>query len=327
LAFPPAELASLKENLPYQSKLKSLPACLYLQLAFFGIRWLNLIPSLLMIRGSSVKGVALPVVAVVLVALLLGSTACGKFKKIQKSEDWRVKYEAGLDYYNKKDYYRASILFEEIRPIVRGLPEGEKVEFYLAYCQFNEKTYLLASNQFKTFYETYGRSQLAEEANYMYAYSLYVSSPDTNLDQKESVEAMYAMQNFINQYPESKFREQAIEVISISQRKLEKKGYENAKQYYKLRSYKAAVIAFDNFKKNFPDSEYLEELAYLKVVVQFKYAGQSFVSLQLDRFGSVVEFYKELLDNFPNSKYLRDAEKYYSDSLEKINQLKQNKNS
>jgi len=278
-------------------------------------------------KWSKVTGFALSVMILVLAGLTLGTTSCSKFRKIQKSEDWRVKYEAGLNYYNKRDYYRAAILFEEIRPIVRGLPEGEKVEFYLAYCQFNEKTYLLASNQFKIFYETYGRSQLAEEANYMYAYSLYVSSPDANLDQKESVEAMYAMQNFINQYPESKFRDQAIEVITTSQRKLEKKGYENAKQYYKLRSYKAAIIAFDNFKKNFPDSEYLEELAYVKVVVQYKYAEQSFVNLQANRFGSVVEFYKELVDNFPNSKYLREAEKYYSDSLEKLNQLKPNKNS
>src|SRR5689334_9844110 len=93
------------------------------------------------------------------IAVIILVTSCSKFRRIQKSEDWRVRYEAGLQYYAKKDYYRASILFEDILPIVRGLPEGEKVEFFLAYCQFYEKTYLLASNQFRTFYETYGRSQ------------------------------------------------------------------------------------------------------------------------------------------------------------------------
>ena len=103
---------------------------------------------------------------------LILATSCGKFRKIEKSQDWRVKYEAGLNYYNKKDYYRASVLFESITPIVRGLPEGEKVQFYLAYCQFYDKLYLLASEQFKTFYETYGRSNMAEEARYMYAFSL-----------------------------------------------------------------------------------------------------------------------------------------------------------
>ena len=86
------------------------------------------------------------------IGLLILDTSCTRFRRIQKSEDWRVKYDAGLNYYDKKDYYHTAILFEEILPVVRGLPEGEKVEFYLAYCQYYEKTYLLASNQFKTFF-------------------------------------------------------------------------------------------------------------------------------------------------------------------------------
>ena len=261
---------------------------------------------------------------------LLMVTSCSKFRKIQKSEDWRIKYDAGLNYYNKKDYYRTAILFEEILPTVRGLPEGEKVEFYLAYCQYYERTYLLASNQFKTFYETYGRSQLAQEAFFMYAYSLYVASPDTNLDQKNSIQAMDAMQTFLNQYPESKFQEKAVDVITTSQLKLEKKGCDNAKQYYKIKSYKAAVIAFDNFKKSFPDSKYLEELAYLKVVSEYKFAIQSFQAFQIERFTLVVNYYQELVDNFPNSSYLKDAEKMYSVSLNQLNKLKAlktNKNS
>src|SRR5690242_958390 len=124
------------------------------------------------------------------ILILVIAISCSQFRKIEKSQDWRVKYEAGLNYYNKKDYYRASVLFEQILPIVRGLPEGEKVQFYLAYCQFYDKLYLLASEQFKTFYETYGRSTLAEEARFMNAYSLYESSPNANLDQSSSKDAM-----------------------------------------------------------------------------------------------------------------------------------------
>src|SRR5690349_2615333 len=171
-------------------------------------------------------------VPVAFIFILLVSFSCSKFRKYEKSQDWRVKYEAGLNYYSKKDYYRASVLFEQILPIVRGLPEGEKVQFYLAYCQYYDKLYLLASEQFKTFYETYGRSQMAEEARYMYAYSLYASSPAWNLDQSASIEAMAAMQDYLNRFPNSKFRDQAIDVINTTQNKLEKKGFENARQYH-----------------------------------------------------------------------------------------------
>jgi len=257
------------------------------------------------------------------IALVILVASCSKFRRIQKSEDWRVRYEAALNYYEKKDYYRASMLFEDILPVVRGLPEGEKVEFYLGYCQFYEKTYLLASNQFKTFYETYGRSTLAEEAHFMYAFSLYTSAPSSNLDQSEGIEAMDAMQVFLNKYPDSKFREQATEVITVSHNKLEEKGFQNAKQYLTLRSYQAAIISFDNFRKNFPDSKYLEEVAYLKVVSQYKLAEKSFPDLQPKRFGIVIELYKELVDGYPQSRFLREAEKMYSVSLTKVNPPKE----
>lgn len=254
--------------------------------------------------------------------ILIVLASCSKFRKIEKSDDWKLKYQAGLGYFEKKDYYRTAILFEQILPIVRGLPEGEKVEFYLAYCQFYEKTYLLASNQFKTFFENYGRSQLAEEAYYMYAYSLFVASPAENLDQKSSIEAMGAMQTYVNQYPFGKFAEKANEVIASAQQKLEKKGYENARQYLKLKYYQAAVIAFENFKKGFPDSKYLEEVTYLKIVAQYKLAQQSIFAKQRERYASTLEFYKELVDNYPKSNFIREVESYYSDSLNQLNKLK-----
>lgn len=261
------------------------------------------------------------------ILVLLVSSCHSKFRRVQRNEDWRIKYEASIEYYQKKDFYRAALLFEDIRPNTRGLPEGEKVEFYLAYCQYNEKTFLLAADQFKSFYETYGRSQYAEEAEFMHAFSLHVSSPPSNLDQSSAIEAMEAMQNFLNRYPTSTFYEQAVEVINTTQQKLEQKGFDNAKQYLKVKSYKAAVIALQNFAKEFPDSKLLEEAAALRITAQYRLAEQSLYNLQRARYETVVEFYKEMVDTFPESKFLRNVEKYYSESVSKLNQYKTNKNS
>lgn len=266
----------------------------------------------------------------ILALMLLVASSCSKFRRIERSEDWRLKYEAGQTYFAKKDYYHTSILFEQILPIVRGLPEGEKVEFYLAYCQYYQKTYLLASNQFKVFYETYGRSQLAEEAFFMYAYSLYIASPDENLDQHSSIEAMSAMQNFLNQFPGSQFTDKATQVVEACQQKLEKKEFNNANHYLKLKYYQAAVISFNNFRKTFPDSKYLEEVAYLKVLAQFKLAEQSIPARQLERYSSTVEYYRELVDGYPNSPRLKAAEQYYTTSMNQITFIRnksKNKNS
>lgn len=256
------------------------------------------------------------------ILLLLVVASCSKFRKIEKNPDWRVKYEAGLSYYEKKDYYRSSILFESILPIIRGLPEAEKVQFYLAYCQYHEKLYLLASEQFLSFYETYGRGTLSEEARYMHAYSLFKSAPHFELDQTARKQAMEYMQEFINRYPNSQFHDQAAEVITNSQIVLEKKGFENARQYLKMRHYKASIIAFENFKNNFPDSKYHEESDYLMLLAQFELAEKSIISKQYERYSEVVDNYKEFIDQYPSSKFLKDAEKLYIQSTEKLSTLK-----
>jgi outer membrane protein assembly factor BamD len=262
------------------------------------------------------------VATILLVFMMLLGASCGKFRKIEKNPDWRVKYEASLAYYAKKDYYRSSVLLEQIMPVIRGLPEAEKGQFTLAYCQYHQKLYLLASEQFRTFYETYGRSTLVEEARYMYAYSLFKSSPDSNLDQTESVQAMTSMQEFLNRYPSSKFREQALDVIFTIQARLEEKGFANAQQYVKMRNYKSAIVALGNFINNFPDSKYVEEAHFLIVTSHYKLAEQSITSKQKERYQGVVDDYIEFLDRFPNSSYLKEAEKYYVDSLDKLSKLK-----
>ena len=252
------------------------------------------------------------------VIAVIFTTCASKFRKIEKSDDWKVKYEAALDYYEKGDYFRAGALFTQIEAIVRGLPEGEQVQFKLAYCNFYDRSYLLSAHYFETFFKIYGRSEMVEEAEYMYAYSLYASSPIYNLDQSSSYQAIEAMQNFLNKYLKTEFRERGTEVIDEMQQKLEKKAYESAKQYHKLRIYTAALTAFENFRKDFPDSKFNEEIAFLKVETQFHFAEKSLSRKQKERYALVKVFYENFIDTYPSSKYLKTAEKYYTISMEKL---------
>ena len=138
---------------------------------------------------------------------------------------------------------------------------------------------------------------------------------------------MEAMQGFLNKYPSSTFYDRAVEVITTSQQKLERKGFENAKQYLKIRQYKAAVVSLQNFVKDFPDSKLAEEAVVLRITAQYKLAEQSLPSLQKARYQTVVDFYQEMMDAYPAGKLARDVEKYYSDSISKLNKLKTNKTS
>jgi outer membrane protein assembly factor BamD len=251
---------------------------------------------------------------------LWGLSSCSnKFVKLQKNGTEAQKYDAALNYFAKKDYYRAGLLFDEIIPIMKGDTATERAQMLNAYCQFYEKQYQLAGYKFKTFYEVYNRSPFAEEAFYMYAYSLYKDSPIFNLDQTSTLTAIESMQTFINEYPTSKYVEQATGLIAEMRKKLEQKAYEKAKLYYQtsgvsIANYKAAVIAINNFIKDFPDSDYIEELLFLKIKSEYDLAKVSFESKQQERFKEAMTFYEEFIDKYPKSKYLKDAEKLYEGS-------------
>ena len=91
-----------------------------------------------------------------------------------------------------------------------------------------------------------------------------------------------------------------------------------------MRSYKAAIVALTNFKNNFPDSEYIEEASYLVVASEYKLALISIPSKQEERYKAVVEHYKEFVDTYPKSVFLKDAERYYAESLNKLTKSKNN---
>ncbi len=250
--------------------------------------------------------------------IILFLASCSEFRELQKSDDWKAKYEGAMRYYEEGDYYRAIALFEEVLPVTRGKIEGEKAQFYYAYAHYNDRQFLLSAHYFKNFYETYSRSEFANEAQFMYAYSLYQSSPIYNLDQTSTKEAIQAFQIFINRNPESKFTIEANQIIHELQVKLETKAYHSAKLYHKIGMLKSAVVAFDNFAINYPDSKFNEELQYLKLEATFLIAKESIPSKQRDRYKKVTEMYEEYIDEYPETIYRIQAQKYYDDALTQL---------
>ena len=253
-----------------------------------------------------------------LISLLILGTSCSEFRKIQKSSDWQVKYDAAMEYYQDKDYYRAIVLLEEVLPIIRGTKTAEDAQYYYAYAHYYDRKYILSGHYFKNFYDTYSRSKYAIESLYMHAYSLYLQSPVPSLDQSSTLEAIEAMQLFINKYPYSEYKDKAEQILDEMQRKLEMKAYNSALLYYKLSRYDAAIIAFNNFQKDYPDSELNEEISYWRVAAQFQLAEKSISSKQRERYYTTIEYYQRFIDRYPNSEFVKEAEDIYETCINQI---------
>ena len=254
------------------------------------------------------------------VALLFAS--CSDFQKILKSDNVDKKYEAALKYYDKKDYYKAGLLLEELIPLMKGRPESEKAQFLYANTQFLQKDFVLSAYYFRNFQETYPRSEFAEEAMFLHTKSLYRDSPTYNLDQSNTLTALEAIQEFINRYPKSQYLKESNEMYDDLSRKLEVKAFENAKLYAQLRQYSSAVVALANFQRSYPSSDFNEEAVFLKVEAQYNLAKESVAEKQRDRYYEAISFYQEFVDKFPKSKYLSTAEGYYDAAQTQLEKLR-----
>lgn len=274
--------------------------------------------------NKKVKGLVLCVAGILILA-----GCSNKLAKLQKNGTVQEKYEAAIEYYEIKDYYRAGILLEEITPLLRGDSTAEKAQFYNAYANYHQGLYQMSSYLFKNFYATYANSPFAEEAYYMHAFSMYKDSPKYDLDQKSTMAAIEALQIFINTFPYSEYAQKSAQNLIDLRNRLERKDYERAKQYYEtsgvtIANFKSAVISIDNFIRDFPDSPYKEELMYIQLVSQQELAASTIFKLQAERYTKAIAFYQKFVDTFPNSKYMKQAIKSYDDAqkgLEKVNEI------
>jgi outer membrane protein assembly factor BamD len=246
--------------------------------------------------------------SVLLIVLIAFSSCKSKFEKLRASNDTAKKYREAVRLYEKKDYSKALGLFDDLVTKYRGTAEAEDLSYYFAYTHYKLRDNTTARYHFKTFADTYASSPKAEECRFMAAYCFYLESPIYSLDQENTIKAIEALQLFINLHPKGERVAEASKLISNLREKLETKSYANSRLFLDIGDYKSAVIAFRNSAREFPDTKYAEEMEFLTVKSQALYAGASFEVKQEERYNEAIQLYAEFIQNYPSSKYLKEAE-------------------
>ncbi|MFC3197235.1 outer membrane protein assembly factor BamD [Parapedobacter deserti] len=253
-----------------------------------------------------------------LVFLVVTVAGCkSKFEKLRASNNIAQKYQEAIKYYNNKKYEKARILFDDLVTKYRGQAEAEDLYYYTAYTNYHLRDYPTARFHFKQFTDTYPNSPRAEECRYMGAYCYFLESPKVGLDQEYTYRAIEALQLFINLYPTSERAEEASGLIQQLRDKLETKAFNNAKLYLDMGldgDYRAAVIAFDNMLREFPDTKYAEEMEFLSIKAQCLYANQSHPRRQEERFGEAIDLYNNFISAYPDSKFRKEADQLKQDA-------------
>jgi len=271
------------------------------------------------INRQIVAGAAL----VLIVALAAGCKS--KFEKLRTSNNLAQKYQEAVKYYNNKKYSKALILFDDLINKYRGQAEAEDLYYYTAYTNYNLRDYTSARYQFKQFTDTYPNSTRAEECRYMGAYCYFLESPKAGLDQEYTYRAIEALQLFINLYPNSERAKEAGDLIQQLRDKLETKAFNSAKLYLDMGlsdDYRAAVIAFDNVLREFPDTKYAEEMEFLSIKAQCLYAENSYTRSQEERYEKALDMYSDFISSHPESKFRKEADQLKRNAENGIEQAK-----
>ncbi len=255
-----------------------------------------------------------------LILILLSS--CSGYEKVLKSNDVNYKLTKANEFYDKKQYQKANTVYEGLLPVMKGTKNFEPLYFKYAYSAYYLKDYLSASYHFKNFTDYFPSSKDAEEAEYMHAVCLYKESPKATLEQTNTIKAMEALQSYINTHSNSKRLGEANGLMDEMRKKLEAKEANAAKLYYNISQYKAASIAYKSVLQNYPESPSGDYYQYMVVRSSYNYAKASVTEKQEERYGNTVSAYNDLKESYPNSKYISEAERFYSQANDNLKKLR-----
>lgn len=244
-----------------------------------------------------------------LLLLFITAVSCGQYQKVLNKGTVEERYKMATELYEAKKYSKTIPLFEKITPSYRDKPQMERIQFMVADAHFQIKDYNLAAYYFDKFTKNYPKSSKKEEAAFYSALSYYKLSPKFSIDQKDTYQAIEALQNFIVTYPSSEFVSEANKLIKELTIKLEKKSFEIAKQYYLIEDYKAAIAAFDNLMTDYLGTIYREEAMFLRFKASNDLALLSVINKKEERLNNAVKAHQKLKRNYPNSKFLEEADK------------------
>jgi outer membrane protein assembly factor BamD len=253
--------------------------------------------------------------------VLIVLSGCSKSGKLSRSKDLADREKAAMILYAKKDYERASFIIEELLSVFKGTPKAEDMLYLYAHCKFNLKDYLTAAYYFNDFSSQYPLSSRAEECQFMYALCFYQDSDPWYLDQSSSRRSIESIQLYLKANPGTKRVDSCNLIINEMREKLAKKSFEQANLYHKIGHHKSAIEAFRQTMEEYPDSKYREESQYRQFLSSYQYAEISVPEKQKNRYLEAMAYYRKFADKYPLSRYLREAEVYYTKavkSLEKI---------
>ena len=262
------------------------------------------------------------IVSVIAICIFVAS--CSEYNKLLKSTDYELRFEHAKAYFEQGKYARTYNLLKDVVTLYKGTDKAEESLYLLARSAYMQKDYTASGAYFEAYYRNYPRGEYAELSRYYTGIGYSKASPEPKLDQSDTYKAIDELKNFIDYYPQSDKVEEVRTLILELQEKLVEKELLTVKLYYNLgnyrgNNYQAAIITANNAVMDYPYSKYKEEFAVMILRSRYQEASQSVLEKKKERFRGVIDEYYNYVNEFPEGKYLKEAEKILKTAQKYVN--------
>ena len=203
--------------------------------------------------------------------LLAGTTAIAAAPKKADVDEAQKMYDHASKSFRKKYYDEAIAEFEKLKNTYPFSKYAVEADLKIADALFQKREYADAADDYRSFSKLHPKHELVDYATYRVGLSLFLEAPKAvDRDQASTEKAMEELRAFIQQFPDSKYAEDASKKIGEGRERLAAKELYVGRYYVKHRKWKASISRLQNVVDHYPDTDSAVEGQFLLGEAQWK---------------------------------------------------------
>ena len=217
-----------------------------------------------------------PFLCIICIAVLTGTFSVDA-KKRHHNYDCNKKLTQAVEDYNLKKYSKVKTTLEDVKIQCNGSPIMDSVHYYLGISYLKMKMYVESRSELERVVSDFPDSPLFYEAKFRAAMTVYLQAQPANRDQKETGEAVQLFKDILESYPTCPVADSVSHYLNLAINKLAEKELNNARYYVKMSEYESAVVYYQLFITQYPDSKFVDEakMATAEVLIKLERTSEA----------------------------------------------------
>ena len=189
---------------------------------------------------------------IVILALLMFISGCALWKGKENVRNVpEALYKQGYDDYQHGRYEKAIVNFQRLKEEYPLHELAIRAELGIADAQFSMKEYGYAEIAYNDFLNLHPANENLSYVMYQIGICHYNQLLEIDRDQTETWKALKEFEKLIARFPTSKFSFLAEKKVRECKSRLAEHEYYVGEIYFKMKRYKAALLRFENIRKNY----------------------------------------------------------------------------